>query len=173
MDQIQTIPKGCDGAAGSLAPWFGPPQYLGSDAARHVLEIRAATEDRRRQTRLVCAEREQFFLASRKGQAPRGRHGPRNKKLLERETSGLAGSSGEVLRTSRGAKFMRSSTAWRSTTSITRPNPPAPAVDGALIKTFCVRNVLTRTRGLGRPGKGGWPQSLKLRRIGREPRTPG
>src|SRR5882724_9566752 len=127
-------PLGIDGAAGSLAPWFGPPQYLGSDAACRVLEICSATEDRRRQTRLVCAEREQFFLASRKGQAPRGGMG-RGQEVARARTSGLAGSSGASAAHIAWSKIHAAVLRHGVPRHLSRrPNPPAPAVNGALIK---------------------------------------
>src|SRR5215469_8496139 len=53
-----------DGKAGGLAAGVRPPQHLGTDPPRGLLEIRRSPEARRVQTWFVCPERQQFLSAA-------------------------------------------------------------------------------------------------------------
>src|SRR6267143_3953304 len=67
----QTIHQGSNRQASRLAPGNGPSQHLGSDAACRVLEVCGAAKNRRREARLVRAQRKQLFYAAGSGQVER------------------------------------------------------------------------------------------------------
>src|SRR5690242_13423609 len=69
----QTSNPGSERQTGSVAPGGEPPQYLGRDSPRRVLEIRRAQKNRRRKKGIVCAEGKQFFPAAGKRQSDRVR----------------------------------------------------------------------------------------------------
>src|SRR5258707_7763129 len=58
---------------GSLATWTQPPQHLGGNTARRVLEVCGAAKARRRKAGLIHTEGQQFFPAAGRRKAQRSR----------------------------------------------------------------------------------------------------